>query len=132
MKISADQIRRVELKSSSDASEAIWRQLEEREVAGDVLLVTKREGANLDYLSGVVGNVSSDEVAFDWDGQKVGIKRTKVSAIAYFHAKPAQLQEAAFSLLGLNPVRVQKMKSPAANLPNPINPLRPSQMKTSA
>src|SRR6185436_3348116 len=81
LQISAERIRRVEFQPASDATDAIWRQLEERQVAGDILLVVKREGGLLDYLAGVVGNVTAEEVAFDWDGQKVAIKRVKVAAL---------------------------------------------------
>ena len=86
------------MKPPSDATAALWKQLAEREVAGDLLIVAKREGGLLDYLSGVAGDVSADEVAFDYDGQKLPVKRSKVAAISYYHAQRRSLPEASCRL----------------------------------
>jgi NPCBM/NEW2 domain len=72
----------------------MWKQLDEREVVGDVLIIAKREGGLLDYLTGVVGDASADEVTFEYEGQKLPVKRSKVAAIAYYHAEPRRLPEA--------------------------------------
>lgn len=98
LRISTERIARVHLMPPSDASRAVWQQLEERELAGDVLLVVKKEATQLDYLTGVVGNVTADQVAFEYDGQKLQVKRNKVAGIGYFHAEQPRLPEAACEL----------------------------------
>jgi hypothetical protein len=96
--IPVERIDRVALRPASEASAAIWRQLEESAPAGDVLLVTGRDGAKLDYLTGVVGDVTADEVAFDYDGQHVQVKRARVAGVGYYHAEPPRLPEAVCEL----------------------------------
>ncbi len=98
LKIARELVRVAELQSPSDATAAMWNQLREREVAGDVLIVAKREGGLLDYLVGVVGDVTADEVAFDYEGQKLPVKRSKVAAIAYYRADEPRLPEAVCEL----------------------------------
>jgi hypothetical protein len=92
LEVSTEMIRRAELQPPSDALAALWKQLESREIAGDVLIVSKRDGGLLDYLAGVIGDVSAEEVAFEYDGQKLPVKRAKVAAIAYYHAQERELR----------------------------------------
>jgi hypothetical protein len=98
LEASTELIRIAELKPPGDATAALWKQLAERQVAGDLLIVAKREGGLLDYLAGVVGDVSADEVSFDYDGQKLPVKRSKIAAISYYHAKQPALPEATCQL----------------------------------
>jgi hypothetical protein len=98
LRTSAERIRRVELQRATDASRDLWRQLDEREPAGDVVLVANRDGTKLDYLTGVVGDVTADEVAFQYEGQQLNIKRSRVAGIAYYHAEQAKLADPACAL----------------------------------
>jgi hypothetical protein len=66
-------------------------------VTGDLLIIAKREGLAR-YLAGVVGDVSADDVTFDYDGQKLPVKRSKVVAISYYHAQQRSLPEASCKL----------------------------------
>ncbi len=110
LSISTDTIVRVVLQPPTDAATAMWGKLEVSEPTGDALLVLKREGA-VDYLTGVVGDVTEDEVTFDWDGQKVPIKRTKVAGIAFYHANEQRLPAAVceLSLFGGAKIPVRKI-----------------------
>jgi hypothetical protein len=47
------------------------------------------------------------------------------------HSTPTKLQ-AAFKLLGVEPLRVQQQKNPIGNLPNRISPLRSQRRQASA
>ncbi|HYO25619.1 MAG TPA: NPCBM/NEW2 domain-containing protein [Lacipirellulaceae bacterium] len=91
-------IRRVDLAAPTEAATAAWRRATERELAGDLVLVTKANGGQIDYLSGVVGDVTDAEVHFDWDGQKVAIKRGRVAAIGFHQAGAQELPEPAARL----------------------------------
>jgi hypothetical protein len=94
LKIRTDLIRGVELQPASDASRAAWHELATKKPAGDVLLVAKRGGESVDYLEGVLGDLSAEEARFDWDGEKVTIKRSKIVALAYYHDKPSDMSDA--------------------------------------
>jgi hypothetical protein len=93
LKVSAERIRRIELQPASDAIAALWLEVDEREPAGDVLLVANRDGTKLDYLVGVIGDVTADEVAFEYDGQQLQVKRPRVAGIQYYHSEPARPPE---------------------------------------
>lgn len=93
LKIPAANIRRVELRPASDATTQLWSQVDEREPAGDVLLVVNRDGTKLDYLAGVVGDVTAESVAFEYDGQKLEVKRPRIAGIQYYHAEAPRLSE---------------------------------------
>jgi hypothetical protein len=84
----------VELQPASEASRAAWRELETKNLAGDVLLVAKRDGQSVDYLAGILGDVTADKAEFDWEGDRLEVKRSKIAAIAYHHNKPAEYPEA--------------------------------------
>jgi hypothetical protein len=94
LRIPAERIRRVDLQPPTNAAADVWRQLDGSEAAGDVLLVANREGTKLDYLTGVIGDVTAEEVAFEYDNQKLPVKRTRVAGLAYYHAEAARLPEA--------------------------------------
>ena len=84
----------VELQPASEASRVAWRELETKNLAGDVLLVSKRDGQSVDYLAGILGDVTADQAGFEWEGDRVQVKRSKIAALAYHHDKPAGLPDA--------------------------------------
>lgn len=61
------------------------------DLAGDQLIVFKQKTKTYDSLDGILGDVTADQVAFTWDGDVIPVKRSKVAAIAYFHAKKPDL-----------------------------------------
>ena len=96
--ISTEKIRRVDLQPPSPASEAAWRQLEQKEVTGDVLVVAQRDGESMDYLTGIVGNVTADQTEFKWDGEQIAVKRAKIAGIEFYHARVAAFPAAVCQL----------------------------------
>ena len=48
----------------------------------------------MDYLTGVIGDVTAEQADFEWDGDRVPVKLSKIAAIVFYHAKPANLPEA--------------------------------------
>ncbi len=57
------------------------------DVAGDLLVVRKKNSDGFDHLTGVLGDVGAEQVNFTWDGESIPVKRTKVAALVYFHAE---------------------------------------------
>ncbi|MGD0517241.1 MAG: NPCBM/NEW2 domain-containing protein [Thermoguttaceae bacterium] len=76
-------IRNVRLQHISEALAGQWSRILTAKLDGDVLVV--RKGDNLDYHQGVLGDVNTDVVRFQPDGEDLPINRTKVYAFVYRH-----------------------------------------------
>ncbi|MEM8944860.1 MAG: NPCBM/NEW2 domain-containing protein [Planctomycetota bacterium] len=59
-----------------------------QDLLGDRLVISKKKTDSFDSLDGLLGDVTATEVRFTWDGDIIPVKRSKVAALAYFHAKP--------------------------------------------
>ena len=60
---------------------------------GDILVLRKKKTGNFDNLAGILGNVTPKQVEFTWDGETIPVKRAKVVALAYFHARKPAVQQ---------------------------------------
>ncbi len=69
-----------------------WAEIAKTSAGGDLLVVRKNE--QLDYLEGVVGDVSADTCRFEIDDEVIPVKRANVEGIVYFHPAPAELADA--------------------------------------
>ena len=94
VKIPTERIRRIELLPPSPALDASLADIEQKQPAGDSLVIVKRDATAMDYLSGVLGDVTAEQADFEWDGDRVPVKLSKIAAIVFYHAKPANLPEA--------------------------------------
>lgn len=66
------------------AIEEQWRKIRsEAEATGDLVLI--RKGDAVDYVEGVLGEVTEENVELDLDGSKIPVKRTRVDGLIYFH-----------------------------------------------
>ena len=81
--ISTEQIRFVQL-----AADAKQQDLTDQELDGDLLVVRKKSSNSFDYLSGIIGDISTEQVDFNWDGEVIPVKRSKIAALTYYHARP--------------------------------------------
>ncbi len=77
-----------------------WKEIAASDLEGDVLVVRKtvqddEAGAaptySLDYLEGVLYDVTDTEVQFDYDGDRVKLARAKVEGLIYFHPPGREL-----------------------------------------
>lgn len=62
-----------------------WSEIQTLKPAGDLLVVAKRDGTSLDYVEGVMGEITSDKVEFKLDGDTNRVDRTRVTGIVYSH-----------------------------------------------
>ncbi len=69
-----------------------WKEIAAVARSTDVLVVNK--GDSLDYLEGVLGDVSDETVQFDLDGDAIAVKRSKVAGLLYYHPADAEGAEA--------------------------------------
>lgn len=93
LKIPTEKIRRIEFLATSSPLEAALSEVDSKQPAGDSLVIVKRDGEAMDYITGVVGDVTAEQADFKWDGEQVPVKRNKIAAIIFYHAKEAKLPE---------------------------------------
>lgn len=92
VEIPTARIRRIELVAASELLTKTLAEIEQKQPAGDSLVIVKGEA--MDYLSGVVEDVTAQQADFRWDGDKVPVKLSKIAAIVFYYAKEAALPEA--------------------------------------
>jgi len=80
---------------ASDQSDAArdrqWETIRMKDHRGDALVI-RREAA-LDFVSGVIKDISADKVTFELDGDAIPVDREKVEGLVYFHAKAPEFAE---------------------------------------
>ena len=95
-------IRQVEMEPRAETLDAMWAEIDEKELVGDVLVIRKRpkdgQQPALDYLAGVVRSVDAERVDFVWDGEPIPVARKKVAAIRYYRPDAPEKNDATFTL----------------------------------
>ena len=86
--LSTDRIAFVQLSADAPGRDGIAVDQE-----GDLLVIRKKKTGKFDTLTGILGDVSLKQVEFNWDGEAIPVKRSKVVAIAYFHAQIPKVKE---------------------------------------
>lgn len=81
----------VRFHKSSAATAAQWQRILERNIAGDLVVVRKDD--TIDFLEGLLSEVTPETVQFELDGELLPVKRTKLEGVVYYHS-PAELPEA--------------------------------------
>jgi len=77
--------------SSPDDRQAAWPENVEESATGDLLAVKKN--GNIDFLPGVVGEVTAETVEFQFSGEMIPVKRTKVDGFILFQKASDKLRE---------------------------------------
>ena len=70
LRIATSAIRRVQFTTLTDQIQQLWTELGDKQLAGDILVVHKKNGTVLDYLTGLLGDISSDQVIFNWERRR--------------------------------------------------------------
>lgn len=84
LELPTNAIELIELAPQNEPAARVWGDLQQRELPGDVLLILKKDGAAVDYLAGVVGEITAEVVQFEWEGDRIPVKRSKVAAVAFY------------------------------------------------
>jgi hypothetical protein len=79
LEVAGRQIRSVRFGRLDERDADIGRE----EAAGDLLGIRKRD--NVDFLEGVVGDVTAESVEFTLEGEKIPVNRSKVEGVVYAH-----------------------------------------------
>lgn len=83
--IPQDQVRFIRMSAVDRNIKSAWEDIQQKELKNDILVV--RKGDVLDYLTGVVGDISESSISFLLDNREVSVKREKVFAIMYYGTK---------------------------------------------
>ncbi len=75
----------VRLQEQLDSVTEEWDRILDMEIQTDLLVV--RKGDAIDYLKGVIGDVTDEVVHFDLDGDVLPVKRSKVYGLVYYRSK---------------------------------------------
>jgi len=94
LQVSTTDIRRVQFTPLVEQLTTLWEELHEKQLAADLLIIHKKKGTVLDYLTGLLGNITSEQVTFNWEGDEIPVKWSKVAALAYYHANGPDLAPA--------------------------------------
>lgn len=60
-----------------------WKELSQRKADGDMIIIRRSE--TLDHLDGMVRDVTTEVVQFEFEGQDIDVNRTKLDGIVYYH-----------------------------------------------
>ena len=94
-------VRSVRYHPPSDTLDAQWREILEGKNAGDVI-VLRRSKTALDQLEGVFHNVDEETIEFEYDDERIPVKREKLEGMVYFHPVVRDLPEAVCSVQETN------------------------------
>ena len=61
-----------------------WDEMLRLNLANDVLAVLKKDGKSLDYVEGVIGDVSEDKIEFKIEGETQRVDRAKIAGVIYY------------------------------------------------
>lgn len=98
LRIPRDAIRLIELRPSTPFITSAIQEIERKEIPGDALVVSQRDSETMDYLTGVIGDVTAEQATFEWDGERVPVKRSKIAAMVFYQPRQPALPDAACEL----------------------------------
>jgi hypothetical protein len=86
-------IHKVRFAAPDDRQSAAWPENVADSAAGDLLAV--RKNGNVDFLSGVVGDLNAETIEFQFSGETIPVKRAKVDGFILFQKEADKLPAAA-------------------------------------
>jgi hypothetical protein len=86
----------VRMQAESEASAIEWSRVRGKKLQGDLLVTGNQSG--IDYHQGAIDDVSDAKVRFTLDGNLIGVKRSKVYGLIYYHAAGTPTADAPFSI----------------------------------
>ncbi len=85
LEIPARSVAAVRFLNLNEASQAAWDQLANNPPTADVVVVQRRDG-QLQPIEGILGDVSSEQIRFQLDGDWLDVRRTKAVGLLYSSA----------------------------------------------
>jgi hypothetical protein len=82
--VPTSQLAAIRLRQLEGPLAAQWDEMRRQNIANDILAVLKKDGKSLDYVEGVVGQISDDKIEFKLEGQSQRVDRAKIAGIVYY------------------------------------------------
>lgn len=100
-------VRSVRFRIPSDQLDSQWAEIVATEHEGDTLVIRK-SATSLDYLDGVVISMDDESILFEYAGDEIPVKRTKLEGILFYQRGTAEEQpEPAFVATLCNGTRLR-------------------------
>ncbi len=77
-----------------------WDEIRALKLPADLLVVVKRDGTSLDYVEGILGEITDDRIEFKIDGESNRVDRAKVAGVIYSRSNPGRQSAPKFILRG--------------------------------
>jgi hypothetical protein len=74
----------VRLRELEPAIKEQWEQIRSQNLPSDVLVIVSPRGKNLDGVEGVLGDITTDKIQFEYDGSSMRVDRARVAGWIYF------------------------------------------------
>ena len=84
-----------------------WDEMLRLNLASDVLAVLKKDGKSLDYVEGIMGDVTEDKIEFKLEGETQRVDRAKIAGIAYYRPDRRIARERQATIHGRSGFRAQ-------------------------
>ena len=88
---SVEAIHAVRLQAENSSFTQQWNTFLKRDAEKDNLVVAKRDGSGLDFLAGIVSNVTATQIEFLLDGETIPVPAERVYGIVFARTKKAAL-----------------------------------------
>ena len=83
LRIPVNSVSAVRLQAEMPGFAEQWGTFQQRKSEKDLLIVVKRDGSGLDFLSGIVSAIGSEAVEFLLDGEKVPVPAARVYGVVF-------------------------------------------------
>lgn len=115
--IPAAAVASVQLQPTDAGTADQWAAFLDRDAEKDLLVVPKRDGAGLDFLSGIVNSISGSEVSFLLDGDTIPVPRTRVFGVVFASAgQPSERGLATVSTAAGDLIVVRELSVPGEQM----------------
>lgn len=99
-KLPAGAVDAVRFDLSDSSQDEAWQQLTQRERTSDLLVVQKKNRGTLDFVEGVIKQVTADTVTIEMDQEPVEVPRRKAFGIVFYRRGSEQSPKALLTLRG--------------------------------
>jgi hypothetical protein len=96
LEVATAQILSVRLQPAAGPILAEWERIVGMETLTDVLVIRRDDAVN--YLRGALGNVTDEAVEFEYEGERIPVRRTRVLGLVHRHRPGRSLPEAVCTL----------------------------------
>lgn len=98
--VPANKLAMVRFQHLADTLTSQWEEIRQQKLSSDALVIIKKDGKSLDYVEGVVGEVTPDKIEFKIDDETNRVDRAKVAGVIYYRTNTGKLADQKAALTG--------------------------------